>query len=226
MRRIVIIDILRFIAIVAMILFHIAYDLATFYHYLLDYERGFWKFLQVVLAGGLFIFVSGWTAVLGRRNLKNLMKIAVCALLITIVTRYQFGSMYVRFGVLHFILVANLIYLTVLHRFNNCFLSILAVVVMYLSKHVHKLYVEHEYLVWLDIAPIEYQSVDHYPLLPWLGVFIAGIICGRCKNIQILSNTTIEFIGLDFIKKCSKHSLAIYILHQPIILLLLLIYHH
>lgn len=226
MRRIIFIDILRCVAIIAMINFHFAYDLAVFYHYPIDYEHGLWQFVQVVMAGGLFIFVSGWTASLSRRSWYNLACIGICALLVSLVTYYQFADEYVRFGILHFIFVANLLYTLVLNRLSNYILTSIALLTVLLTRIVWQIDVEHTYLLWLDITPAGYQSVDHYPLLPWLSVFIVGIIWGRSSTAAQLAKTNIHFRGLRYIVTCSKHSLVIYILHQPIILLLLMIYNN
>lgn len=225
MGRIILIDILRCIAIIAMIIFHFVYDLSVFYNYPIDYEHGFWHFVQVVMAGGLFIFVSGWTASLGQRSWKNLVTIGLCALLVSIVTYYQFGNAYVRFGILHFIFVANLLYILLLERLSSSALSLVAVVIILLTQIVWRVDVEHTYLLWLDITPIGYQSVDHYPLTPWLAVFITGIVWGRSAIATQLSSLIGNFKGIQHIISCSKHSLAIYILHQPVILVLLMIYH-
>lgn len=221
MKRIFLIDLLRFIAIIAMVAFHIVYDLAVFYGYAIDYERGFWQIIQMVFAGGLFIFVSGWTASIGRRSLDNLLHIGLAALLVTLVTYFQFGNMYFRFGVLHLLFAANLLYVLILHMLSTRTLLLLILTLSIIIKPLMSIVVGHEYLIWLDIVPIGYQSVDHYPLLPWLVVFIAGVIWGRLEWSKSVNSISPDGQLVSWITKCSKNSLAIYLLHQPLILLTL-----
>lgn len=221
MQRIFLIDLLRCIAIVSMVAFHVVYDLAVFYGYSIDYERGFWQVLQMLFAGGLFIFVSGWTASIGRRSWTNLLHIGFAAMLVSLVTYFQFGNMYVRFGVLHLLFTANLLYILILHILSTRVLFLLALLLSIIIKPLTKIVVAHEYFVWLDILPIGYQSVDHYPVLPWLIVFIIGVIWGRLETKAFTNSFEPAAQWATWITKCSKNSLAIYLLHQPVILLIL-----
>lgn len=224
MQRIFLIDFLRFIAIMSMISFHIVYDLDVFYGYSLGYDRGFWKLVQTVFAGGLFIFLSGWTAEVGRRSRRNILYIGVSALLVSVATYWQFGSMYVRFGILHFLFVANLLHMLCLRNVSLKKLSILLVSILVFSKPFSTIVVTHEYLVWLDILPNGYTSVDHYPLFPWMTVFIVGIFWGRSDLSRSLGAIIPQGQAGHAIELCSRNSLIIYILHQPVILLVLYLF--
>lgn len=221
MQRIFLIDLLRCIAMAAMLIFHTVYDLAVFYDYPLDYEQGFWRFVQVVFAGGLFIFVSGWTATLGRRSVRNLVYLGLAALLVSAVTYYQFGNAYVRFGILHFLFVVNLLYRWFLCRLSVRQLLLLILLIAACTQFVAQLTTTDAYFVWLDILPLGYQSVDHYPLLPWMAVFSAGVLWGRLALSATVARFNPQGAGRNFVVRCSKESLLIYILHQPLILVIL-----
>lgn len=222
MQRIFLLDTMRFVALVSMVIFHIHYDLVFFYHWLSTDSPLFWRVLQVVFAGGLFIFVSGWTATLGRRSFLGLLAIGLCALLVSLATYFFVGGQYVRFGILHFMFTANLLYLLVLQHCSSKFLVLIAASLLLLSSYFQQIYIEHELLIWLDILPIGYQSVDHYPLPLWLPVFIAGIIWGRAGMSEMAAESFQRYAQHgELITKCSRNSLRIYILHQPLILLML-----
>ena len=222
MQRIFLLDIMRFVALVSMIIFHINYDLVYFYHWLSNDSPLFWRILQVVFAGGMFIFVSGWTATLGRRSRGDLITIGMCALLVSVVTYFFVGNQYVRFGILHFIFTANLLYMFILRRLSSSILIMIGAVLLLVEKYFQQIHIEHELWVWLDILPLGYQSVDHYPIPFWLTVFIAGIIWGRSSISSIVAESAQRYAWYGiFITKCSRNSLRIYILHQPLILLVL-----
>lgn len=71
------------------------------------------------------------------------------------------------------------------------------------------------------IRPYGFQSFDYYPLLPWLGITIMGVFLGnfiheKRETLKAGSNQIVDFITWS-----GKHSLLIYMLHQPILLVTL-----
>ena len=79
--------------------------------------------------------------------------------------------------------------------------------------------------LWLGFVPQNLQTLDYFPLLPWLGVMSLGIFMGglfyqnynRSFNIPDIS----QFSIVKLFNFLGKHSLLIYIIHQPILLLFL-----
>ena len=78
------------------------------------------------------------------------------------------------------------------------------------------------WLAWLGLHPESFYSVDYEPLLPWLGVVLIGIFTGktlypdgtRSFHLPPMRNPVTG--GLTFL---GRHSLIIYLLHQPVIVL-------
>ncbi len=68
-------------------------------------------------------------------------------------------------------------------------------------------------------------SVDYFPVFPWFGVFLIGIFLGNVlypkyeRRIQIPDLS--RFFVVRFFCFLGRHSLTIYLLHQPILILLL-----
>lgn len=66
-------------------------------------------------------------------------------------------------------------------------------------------------------------STDYFSLIPWYFLFLAGYFLCRCFLEKNSSATLPEFFkkGIPVFKIIGQHSLPVYLLHQPVILLLL-----
>jgi uncharacterized membrane protein len=63
-------------------------------------------------------------------------------------------------------------------------------------------------------------SADYYPVFPWIGVFVYGIALSKILYRE--KKSLFKFNLKDnIISFAGKHSLLIYVVHQPIILLVL-----
>lgn len=79
------------------------------------------------------------------------------------------------------------------------------------------------WLAPLGITPTSYPAVDYFPIFPWLGVVLLGVFLG---NLLYTTDTrrfplpawgdVFPFNALEFL---GRHSLLIYMIHQPLLLL-------
>jgi uncharacterized membrane protein len=231
------VDLLRAVAVIMMILFHILYDLEYFGDY--DFQLGSLPWIIYARVGALiFIGLVGVSLTLsysrsiveGRsekteqdKQVKRGLMIFSWGLIITFITWYLLKEFIIVFGILHFIGLSIIIAFPLIkYKSLNLALGtvfiVLGVILIYPNF-------EFPWLVWLGFRPIEYDYVDYFPLLPWFGVVLIGIVVGhslypkykRKFNLPDLSENTIIkpfcFIG--------RHSLLIYLAHQPIIIILL-----
>ena len=81
------------------------------------------------------------------------------------------------------------------------------------------------WLLWLGFIPEQFFTVDYFPLLPWFGVFLLGVFLGNLlypgyRRVFCLPDLSgnIPVKGMAFL---GRHSLVIYLLHQPVLLILL-----
>ncbi|NSW91506.1 MAG: DUF1624 domain-containing protein [Firmicutes bacterium] len=211
-------DFLRGIALLLMIYFHIIFDMKDIFGYDVDYSKGFNK-ITGSAAGILFILISGISCTLSRSNVKRALKILAVALGITVVTHLYNVEMGIKFGVLHFLGLSILMY-PLLRKLNEYFLTALGTVILILGGYVSRLNPAFDYFFILGITSEKFVSSDYYPLIPWLGIFIYGIILGKVlykdkKSILNfeLKNNIISWLG--------KNTLLVYIIHQPIILIII-----
>ena len=78
------------------------------------------------------------------------------------------------------------------------------------------------WFLWLGFIPTTFFTVDYFPLLPWFGVVLIGIFIGNTfykenKRTFNLKDMSI-FTPVKFICFIGRHSLVIYLIHQPIVI--------
>lgn len=234
------IDTLRGIAIVMMIIFHLMWDLWFFgVRPETVLYAGFWKYFQRTIPT-LFLSVAGVSLTLSYRyavakqgNTQGLfrkfllrgLKVFGLGMIITIAV-WAAGVGYVTFGILHLIgfsIIAAYPFLR--FRWINFCLWLLFVAVGYVLQSVT---VEVRWLAWLGLEPANYYPVDYFPVIPWFGVVLLGIFIGntfydqngRRFYLPDYSNRLLVR-GLSFL---GRHSLLIYVIHQPILIALLYVF--
>ena len=80
--------------------------------------------------------------------------------------------------------------------------------------------IHFDWLLPLGIHGPEFSSFDYFPLVPWFGVFLAGAALG--KRIYAPGRSLIPRPpGETFINIAGRHSLLIYLVHQPVIMAVL-----
>ena len=200
-----------------MVVFHVCYDLRYFGY--VDWQiptgPGWWQFRYLILS--LFLGTAGISlalyhspAIRWRPFWKRAGQIALAALAISLVSLVVFPQGWIYFGILHFILVASLISIGLV-RFPQVALGLgLAILAIH----------------WLDMLSPRWPfngisdylpgyTEDFVPLLPWLGVVFVGVWLGGLVRAQKLPAGGLHLPRwLDF---AARHSLAIYLLHQPLL---------
>ena len=231
------IDFLRGLAIIMMIVFHLLYDLTYFGGYNLNLHSGFWLYFARA-AATIFIFLVGVSLTLSfsrsekiqnlrkklyLKYLKRGLRIFSWGLIITLMTWIFLGDGFVLFGILHLIGISIILAYPFLKlRYWNLLLGIAFIA---LGIHLKNFTFGFPWLVWLGFMPDHFYTVDYFPIFPWFGVVLIGMFFGnllypdytRKFNLYDLSN--FNFIGLFCL--LGRYSLVIYLIHQPILIILL-----
>jgi uncharacterized membrane protein len=230
------VDFLRGWAIVLMVLFHSVYDLNYFGGYDIDLSRGIWFYLARFTAS-LFLLLVGVSLVLSYsrarllgeedlfrfRLLKRSAWIFSLAMGITLVTYLSIGKGFIVFGVLHLIGISLLLAYPFLrqHSQNFIFGSFFIAVGLYLQK----VNVEFPWLIWLGMAPQDFYSLDYVPIFPWFGVILMGMSLGDLLYPGYRRRVTLpdlaDSLFVRWLTFLGRNSLAIYLIHQPVLLALL-----
>jgi uncharacterized membrane protein len=228
------IDLIRGIAILMMVVYHTVFDLSFFAIFPVDATGGFWRYFAYATAS-LFLLVVGVSLVvshdraastlagfpLAKKFLLRGAGIFALGLLVTLATWLYLPQGYVVFGILHLIGVAVLLS-PLFFRFGkwNLALGLVCITVGYLLAPLRG----PTFLLPLGIMPPGFYSVDYTPLFPWLGVVLIGIgigsvlYAGGARQFAIRPLPEIFVAPLSFL---GRHSLLIYLLHQPVIILIL-----
>ena len=222
-------DFLRGLSIVLMVFYHAGYDLAelcgikSIFGIPIAVEGAFLR-MAVIIFAGLFILLCGISSTLTRSNFRRGLKLAGIAILVTAAS-YVFNSAEaVLFGILHCLGISILLYNLALEKAKPWVCAAAGAVVFGLSLAVslgmRNVPVRFDWLLPLGIISDTYSSFDYFPLLPWLGVFLIGTALGKSVYASKQSLFRRRWPG-KFIHIAGRHTLLIYIIHQPIILAML-----
>jgi uncharacterized membrane protein len=224
------VDLARAAALCGMILFHLVYDLVLFG--LLPPGTvsmpGFWGYWARLVAGS-FLFLAGVSLMLAhgegirwRAFGRRLAVIVAAAALVSLATWTAMPNQFVFFGILHAIATCSLLGLVFLRLPAALTLAAAALVFATPWLMPGPLF-EARWLVWTGLAGPAPVSMDFEPLFPWFAPFLAGMALTRlARGIGLVDRSAgwptapgPVLRGLAFL---GRHSLAVYLLHQPILL--------
>ena len=234
------IDTLRGVAIVMMIIFHLMWDLWFFgVRPETVLYAGFWKYFQRTIPI-LFLSLAGVSLTLSyryairargssqglfRKFLLRGLKVFGLGMIITIGV-WAGGTGYVHFGILHLIgfsIIAAYPFLR--FRWLNFFLWVAFVAAGWVLQSVT---VDFPWLVWLGLEPQHYVPVDYFPVIPWFGVVLLGIFIGNTfyseQGRRFFLPDYAHWWPVRFLGFLGRHSLLIYVIHQPILIALLYVF--
>lgn len=224
-QRLQIIDLLRGTAILLMVIYHFCFDLAWFGFTNSDfYSDPAWiTFRSIILT--LFLGLVGFSLWLAqgkrinwRKVTRRTLLIAVNAALISAVTWWQFGDRFIYFGVLHFITVASLLGLLFL-RFYRLNL-VLGTSLVALAYYQHPWF-DSPTVNWIGFMTYKPLTEDYVPLVPWLGVVLLGLYIAQWmdRTGKLSAWNEPEWVNRTGpLLLAGRHSLLIYMLHQPVLI--------
>ena len=221
MKRIWELDALRGIMILGVVVVHLLFDLDYFLR--LDVVKN--PVLQYCLdrCGFLFVVLSGVSVTLGRRSIRRGLQVFSCGMVITIVTAgmYFFGMadkfIIIYFGVLHLLGVCMLLW-PVFKKLPPWALALLGAAFVALGVWLRGIRADTFWFVPLGLVFPGFSSSDYFPLFPHLGWFLLGAAAGKILYKEKVSRLPASWSGLfGFFQFCGRHSIWIYLIHQPIL---------
>lgn len=179
-----------------------------------------------------FLLLAGYSFTLSRRPVKNGLVVAGCALVLTAVTVGFLPSEAIWFGVLHLVGCAILLCCAarpLLEKIPPLAGLAGAAAVFLLTNQLPSGYLGFEgwhlwrvpeelykaNLFWLGLPDLtKFSSADYFPLLPWLFLFLCGYFVGRLRPALPQGRAPAVLRPLCF---AGRHSLLVYMLHQPVL---------
>lgn len=249
-KRFIEIDFLRGLAVLGMVIFHLFFVLDYFEVVASEMYEGWWLVLarsvQFVFLGlvGVSLALSRQKADSQRtggietakasivkefysRQIRRVFWVLAMAMLVTLFTYAAVPGAYVKFGILHFIAVSIFLLMFLASRkWLNLFLGIAALLVAFSIRNIE---VTAPLLYPLGFDFVGINTLDYFPIFPWISMPLFGIFLGNffyggfqrrlwvkkfiCFESGFLCKGPVLFLG--------KHALLIYMLHIPLILLML-----
>ena len=217
-------DALRGICILCVMVFHFVYDITDLYRLVNWTLPEAFLFLQQ-WGGTVFLLLSGICATLGSRSVRRGIVVFTCGLLCNAVTAgmYYFDwatkNIIIYFGVLHCLGVCMILWplFKKMHPFSLISLSAVLVAIGFVLMDMRGSSI---WLVPIGLVPYGFSSSDYFPILPHAGFFLFGAALGKLiyrEQKSLLPKVNASNPILKFLQLCGRHSLWIYLLHQPIL---------
>lgn len=229
------VDAARGVAILMMVVYHLAYDLDTFGGYPIDATSGLWAYFADATASAFLSLVGVSLAIsyarattsqpgrnlFGKYLLRGL-RILGYALVLTAVS-LLLGMGVIAFGILHVIAFSIVLAYPLLgFRWLNLALglALVAAGALMMSADVSS---QSPWLLPLGVVPENLAMPDYRPLLPWFGVVLLGLFAGNMvygagKRPPVPESAPPPARPLV---PLGRNSLFVYLIHQPILVVLL-----
>jgi len=212
-------DALRGLAILWMAAFHFGFDLNHFGWIRQDFYRDpVWTWQRTAIVS-LFLFCAGggqaFAVLAGQgagRFWRRWAQVAGCALLVSAGSWFMFPNSWISFGVLHGIAVMLLLLRLGLSRLPNAALLALAALALAAPRLVQLPVFDTRWANWVGLVTHKPIAEDYVPVLPWLGVMLAGFVVTRARP-QLWAGTAPRPLAV-----LGRWSLSFYMVHQPVLI--------
>ncbi|WOI56932.1 heparan-alpha-glucosaminide N-acetyltransferase [Palleronia sp. LCG004] len=214
--RVAWIDRARGLALCAMIVFHFSYDLSFLGYVTWPVSGGTgWRVFAISIAAsfvalaGVSLQIAHGDGIRWRGFWRREAVLAIAALAVTLGTGWAMGAP-VWFGILHAIALFSLMALPFVAAPTWIVLGAAAVTFAAPLILVSEMF-SHPALYPLGLAPEVRPSLDYEPIFPWFAAMLAGLALARHVPLPRQAPAG------DILARMGRHSLAIYLLHQPIL---------
>lgn len=215
-KRIWELDMLKGLALLFMIYFHIIYDLDVIFGYPID-STSVMQAATAKIAGSLFIFAAGISSCLTKNYLKRFLRLGAMAFGITLATFFAVPEMVITFGIIH-LLAACVILGFPFTRLPTCLSLLCGIALIAASPWLLSLEAPASLPTFvLGLSPNWAVSSDYYPLLPWFGIYLCGTAAG--KGLYRRPGSLFKYQPPDNpLLLAGRHTLLVYLVHQPLII--------
>lgn len=229
--RLAVVDAARGAALLAMAGYHGLWDLGFLRLTPENYALGPAGKVAAHLIAGTFLLLVGIGLVLmngagirPRPTLVRFARIAGAALLITGATAVAFPDSYIFFGILHCIAASSLLALPFLFLPPLATAAAAALVLAAPHAVAHPV-LDEPALFFLGLGRLVPRTNDYVPLFPWFGMVLAGLALGRVALPALARSQAGAWQPRGRVARAAgfagRHSLAAYLVHQPLLLALL-----
>lgn len=234
-KRLGVVDAVRGINFISMVLYHAMYDIVWIF------DRGGSHPLYKGMQGHIwqqaiamtFIVLSGFSTQLGSKNPKRGITVFLCGAAVSLATVIFYPSETIKYGVLTFMGAAMLVTLALdkVLRLVHPYIGMAASFILFaVTRNIDMGYIgvgankavlpsalyKTKLLAGFGFPYSGFTSSDYFPLFPWLFLFLFGYFLA----VPILKSRRItDFLEHDggFAAVIGRHTLILYMIHQPVI---------
>lgn len=243
MKRYRSLDRIRGVTLISMILYHMIWDLVYLFGWDLKWFQTETAFIWQQSICWTFILLSGFCFPFGRRKLRRGLTVFTAGLLLMAATGLVVPESKVVFGILT-LLGSCMLFLIpaeqILRKVNPCAGLSVSLLLFFVLREVNSGYVgfggwriasvpgvlyRNLFTAYLGFPYAGFSSTDYFSIIPWIFLFIAGYyLHGLCKKKGLfdwLEHSFLEKGRRGWIEWIGRHSLELYILHQPVMMAVL-----
>ncbi len=221
--RIAGIDALRGGALCLMFVYHFSFDLRFYRVTTSDFEHDpLWLGFRALIVTS-FMLLVGVSLVLAQdaratpaHFWKRVGIIAACAAAASLASYVLFPRTFIYFGILHCIAVASVLARPVVRKPALAVAVGVAVIVAGLTLAWPAF--DARALSWVGFTTHKPATEDFVPLAPWAGVVFVGIAVGHLLARTAFRPLVPLAAAPAWLTWLGRHSLAVYMIHQPILL--------
>ena len=236
------IDVMKGVAVVFMLIFHIFYFPNVYGYKEFNYDT---KLLNTIarIAQIIFITAVGLNMYISfksdqekvkkdkkkkseflKKQLQRTTKLIIVAIFISLFSYFVFGDLFVKFGILHFMAFSSLLVLPFVDspKIITGIIGITILIRCLVNNDPMKFSNVNPKFAFITGLYSRYSAVDHFPITPWIILICVGLILGRVicdkkysENLKKLDDE--KFKKNNKLQKglqwCGKHSLEIYVIH-------------
>lgn len=230
--RYALLDELRGLDLISMMLYHACWDLVFLFDMNMRWYAGTPGRLWQQSICWVFILLSGFCVPLGRHTLRRGVTVFAAGALVTAVTLVFMPGDRVIFGVLTFLGSAMLltgVLEPLLKKIPPAAGLAVSAVLFALTYHLDERWLgfgglrlalpdawyANYFTAFFGFLPFDFYSTDYFALLPWLFLFWAGYYLHKAvgrRRMEPLRRSVCPALGW-----MGRHSLLLYLLHQPVI---------
>ena len=241
-KRLHTLDSIRGITLISMILYHAAWDAVYLIGAAWPWYHSYGAYLWQQSICWTFILLSGFCIPISAHRWKRGLVVFGAGLLVTAATLLVMPQEPIIFGVLTFLgsamlvmaafekaifsqippvsgLILNVLLFVVLRPVNSGFLGVMDRGLVRLPAVWY-----HGYAAtYLGFPDPGFYSSDYFSFLPWIFLFLCGYYLGRLLGVKNRSHGKLWYGKVPGAVFLGRHSLLIYLLHQPVLYMFVLL---
>lgn len=228
-------DTVRGVCILSMVAYHGMYDLVDIFGLPSAWYTGLPGYIWQQSICWTFILLSGMCWQLSRHHVKRGLLLVGCGAAISLITWLAMPSQRILYGVLNLLGLSALLLIPLdkLFRKIPAWAGLGGALLLFaLTKNVSRGSLGFEGLVlcqlpsWLYVTDLlavagfpspGFWSTDYFPLLPWFFLFCAGYFLWRLLSQSERAKERLAS-GVRPLSFLGRHSLIIYLAHQPVLM--------